>query len=119
MRVVLLQVSPTDHLLVIVMHHIISDGWSVNILVREIATLYHAIRSGYPNPLPELPVQYPDFAAWQRGWLQGDVLAQQIDYWRQRLTGAPATLNLPTDYPPASAAKLSWGKLIATIFPAT
>ncbi len=99
MRVALLQVSPTDHLLVIVMHHIVSDGWSVNILVREIATLYHAIRSGYPNPLPELPVQYPDFAAWQRGWLQGDVLAQQIDYWRQRLTGAPATLNLPTDFP--------------------
>jgi amino acid adenylation domain-containing protein len=99
MRVELLQVSATNHLLVIVMHHIISDGWSVNILVREIATLYHAIRSGYPNPLPELPVQYPDFAAWQRGWLQGDVLAQQIDYWRQRLTGAPATLNLPTDFP--------------------
>ena len=97
-RVQLLQVAEDDHLLVIVMHHIVSDGWSMNILVREIATLYHAIQADYPNPLPDLPIQYPDFAAWQRNWLQGEVLEQQIGYWQQRLTGAPDTLNLPTDY---------------------
>src|SRR5690606_29280171 len=90
-RVRLLQVSPEDHLLVIVMHHIVSDGWSMNILVREIATLYHAINAGFPNPLPELPIQYPDFAAWQRNWLQGEVLDEQINFWKQHLQGAPAT----------------------------
>ncbi|MCZ7672454.1 MAG: condensation domain-containing protein [Chloroflexi bacterium] len=98
-RVQLLQVTADDHLLIIVMHHIISDGWSINIFVREISTLYHAINKGYPNPLPELPIQYPDFAAWQRDWLQGEVLAEQISYWQQRLADAPSTLNLPTDFP--------------------
>ena len=98
-RVRLLQVAADDHLLVIIMHHIISDGWSMNILVREIATLYHAIYKGYPNPLPELPIQYPDFAVWQHNWLQGEVLSEQISYWQQRLADAPATLDLPTDYP--------------------
>ena len=98
-RVELLQVAADDHLLVIVMHHIVSDGWSMNILVREIATLYHALAGNYPNPLPQLPIQYPDFAAWQRSWLQGEVLQEQLDYWQQRLANAPATLDLPTDFP--------------------
>jgi acyl carrier protein len=99
LRVELLQVQPDNHLLVIVIHHIISDGWSMNVLVQEIATLYHAFRAGQPNPLPALPIQYPDFAAWQRSWLQGEVLEQQLSYWQQRLAGAPATLDLPTDFP--------------------
>ncbi len=99
LRVELLQIQPDNHLLVIVIHHIISDGWSMNILVQELATLYHAFNAGQPNPLPALPIQYPDFAAWQRNWLQGDVLEQQLAYWQQRLTGAPVTINLPTDFP--------------------
>ncbi|MAT97567.1 MAG: non-ribosomal peptide synthetase [Anaerolineaceae bacterium] len=99
LRIELLQVQPDNHLLAIVIHHIIADGWSMNILVQELATLYHALRAEQPNPLPALPVQYPDFAAWQRSWLQGEVLAEQLAYWQQRLAGAPATLDLPTDFP--------------------
>src|SRR3712207_4710881 len=81
------------------MHHIVSDGWSMGVLVREEAALYGAYSTGAPSPLAELEVQYADYAAWQRGWLQGAVLEDQLGYWRQRLEGAPHAIELPTDRP--------------------
>jgi Condensation domain len=81
------------------MHHIISDGWSLGILVRELGTLYDAYSRGEPSPLPELLLQYADYAIWQREWLQGEVLQKQLPYWRERLAGAPPQLQLPTDRP--------------------
>ena len=94
----LLRLSDDEHVLFFTMHHIISDGWSSTILVREVAALYEAFGAGVPSPLPELAVQYADYAAWQRSWLQGPVLEEHLAYWRQQLAGAPA-LDLPTDRP--------------------
>ena len=86
-------------MLLLTLHHIVSDGWSMGVLVRELAALYEAFRQGQPSPLPELPVQYADYAVWQRGWLQGEVLEAQLGYWKQQLAGAPPRLELPTDQP--------------------
>ncbi|WP_253894822.1 non-ribosomal peptide synthetase [Corallococcus exercitus] len=97
-RALLLKLAPTEHVLVFTLHHIVSDGWSRGVLVREVAALYQAFSDGRPSPLPELPVQYADYALWQRSWLQGDVLETQLSYWRQRLADA-APLELPTDFP--------------------
>ncbi|WP_369414579.1 non-ribosomal peptide synthase/polyketide synthase [Corallococcus soli] len=98
-RAALLSVSEEEHVLVLVMHHIVSDGWSMRVLVREVAALYAAYAEGRPSPLPELDVQYADYAAWQRGWLKGEVLETQIAWWRQQLEGAPRAIELPTDHP--------------------
>jgi amino acid adenylation domain-containing protein len=92
-----LRLAAADHAVLFAMHHIVSDGWSMGILVREVATIYAALHHGRPSPLPPLPVQYPDFAAWQRGWLAGDVLAGQIAWWNARLAGAPPVIDLPFD----------------------
>ena len=81
------------------MHHIASDGWSMGILMRELRALYGAFGAGDPSPLAELPVQYADFAVWQRSWLRGEVLEREIDFWRERLAGLPPVLELPTDRP--------------------
>nr|WP_306464213.1 non-ribosomal peptide synthetase [Corallococcus exiguus] len=99
LRALLLKLSPTEHVLVLNLHHIISDGWSTGVLVREMGTLYAALSHNLPSPLPELPVQYADHALWQRGWLQGAVLDAQLGYWRRQLEGAPSHLELPTDHP--------------------
>src|SRR5262249_12856332 len=80
------------------MHHIISDGWSVDIMLREIAALYDATLRGVRSPLPDLPIQYADFAVWQRDWLQGEVVDRQLDYWKRQLA-APPISELPTDKP--------------------
>ncbi|MEM7353490.1 MAG: amino acid adenylation domain-containing protein, partial [Acidobacteriota bacterium] len=88
-----------EHLLLLTLHHVISDGWSSAVLVREIGALYAGHAAGRPVDLPPLPVQYADFARWQRGWLAGEVLQGEIDFWRRRLEGAPAALELPTDRP--------------------
>src|SRR5207245_2391660 len=85
--------------LVLNMHHIASDDWSLGIFERELTALYEAYSAGRPSPLPELPVQYTDYAVWQRAWLQGETLARQLAYWKQQLAGAPAILELPTDFP--------------------
>jgi amino acid adenylation domain-containing protein len=98
-RIRLVRLAPEEHAALFTLHHIISDGWSVGVLLGELAALYRAAVAGEASPLPELPVQYPDFALWQRRWLQGEVLARQLDYWRQRLAGAPPVLTLPTDRP--------------------
>ncbi|WP_257450671.1 non-ribosomal peptide synthase/polyketide synthase, partial [Archangium lipolyticum] len=98
-RCTLLRLSDSEHVLLFTMHHTVSDGWSLGVLVRELVSLYEAYRQGQPSPLPPLPVQYTDFAAWQRQWLQGESLRSQLDYWRKQLAGAPALLELPTDRP--------------------
>src|SRR5271157_2756535 len=98
-RNLLLKMGDEDHILVLITHHISSDGWSSGILLRELTALYEAALLGKPSPLPELPIQYADYAVWQRNWLQGEVLEQQLAYWKQRLEGAPPVLLLPTDQP--------------------
>lgn len=98
-RGTLLVLSDSEHVLLLTMHHIISDGWSMGVFIQEIATLYSAFAEGKPSPLPELPIQYADFALWQRQWLQGEELQKQMNYWQKQLAGAPTLLELPTDYP--------------------
>ncbi len=98
-RVQLLRLEEAEHMLLVTMHHIVYDGWSYDIFLREVAALYDAFSSGKPSPLPELPIQYADFAHWQREWLQGEVLESQRDYWKQQLNGKLPVLQLPTDYP--------------------
>ena len=88
-----------EHVVAITLHHIVSDGWSTDILVREFAALYEAFVAGRPSPLPDFATQYADYAVWQRDWLQGDVLEQQLAYWRDNLAEAPPVLELPTDRP--------------------
>ena len=99
LRARLIRLDPGQHLLLLTMHHIVSDAWTRGIMSREIRALYEAFRAGEPSPLPDLSVQYADFAEWQRGWLTGDVLAEQLAYWKTRLAGAPLALELPTDRP--------------------
>jgi amino acid adenylation domain-containing protein/non-ribosomal peptide synthase protein (TIGR01720 family) len=98
-RVSLLQLNEQEHVLLLTMHHIITDGWSMGVLLRELGVLYDAFSNERPSPLPELSIQYTDFAHWQQSWLRGDVLARQLAYWRERLAGAPPTLELPSDKP--------------------
>ncbi|BAZ22617.1 McnC protein [Kalymmatonema gypsitolerans NIES-4073] len=98
LQVTLLRLDEAEHILVLNMHHIVSDGWSIGVLIREIALLYTAFASNQRSSLPELPIQYADFAYWQRQWLQGEVLAKQLGYWQKQLEGV-SMLNLPTDRP--------------------
>jgi hypothetical protein len=97
MRVTLLRLGPMRHVLLYTMHHIVSDGWSMGVLAQECVRLYEAHSHSQPSPLAELPIQYVDYAVWQRGWLQGEVLETQLSYWKKQLQGAPALLELPTD----------------------
>ena len=104
LRATLLRLQPAHHRLLVTLHHAVADGWSLGIVLRELATLYDAALHGRPQPLAALPVQYADVAAWQRHTLQGDKLQRDLDYWRQRLDGV-STLELPTDRPrPAKSA---------------
>ena len=91
--------DPAEHLLLLTLHHIVADGWSVEVLIREISALYGAARAGEADPLPTLLLQYADYAVWQRRWLASGVSAAQLDYWRADLAGAPTTLDLPSDRP--------------------
>jgi amino acid adenylation domain-containing protein len=104
LRVVLAQLDDDDHLLLLTIHHIISDGWSIGILLSELAAVYNNLS------LPDLPVQYVDFAAWQRRSLSDESLKRQIDYWTDRLSGAPASINLPSDRTRPSVRKFSGAK---------
>ncbi|GDZ93325.1 McnC protein [Planktothrix agardhii CCAP 1459/11A] len=98
-RATLVVLSETEHLLLVCMHHIISDGWSIEVFIHELTTLYNAYAQNQPANLAPLPIQYADFAIWQRQWLQGDVLQRQLNYWQNQLADAPALLSLPTDHP--------------------
>ena len=99
MRCLLLRLTQEDHVAALTLHHIVSDGWSMTIMVREVTTFYAALAAGRPSPLPELPVQYADFSVWQRSWLHGEILEDEISFWRRQLAGLPPLLNLPTDRP--------------------
>ncbi|WP_254564071.1 non-ribosomal peptide synthetase [Oscillatoria sp. HE19RPO] len=98
-RVTLLQLDQTEYVLLFTMHHIISDGWSLGILLKELRELYKGFCTGKPVNLPSLPVQYADFAVWQRQWLSGEILETQLGYWKEKLSDAPTLLELPTDRP--------------------
>jgi amino acid adenylation domain-containing protein len=98
MRVTILRLTDSEHILLLNMHHIASDDWSIGVLIREIQAIYTALINQQPSPLPELSLQYADFAEWQREWLQGEVLETQLAYWRQQLRGI-SVLNLQTDRP--------------------
>ena len=98
-RARLLRLSAEDHVLLLTMHHIISDAWSAGIFLQEMGALYEAYCAGAPSPLPELAVQYADYAVQERGWLQGEVLDKQLAFWRHQLKGVPPVLDLPLDRP--------------------
>ena len=97
LRVLLLRLDQEEHVALLVMHHIISDGWSIGVLMGELAALYEAFVARRPSPLAELPIQYPDYAIWQRQWLQSEALDTQLAYWKEKLGNSPAALELPTD----------------------
>ncbi|HLL47749.1 MAG TPA: condensation domain-containing protein, partial [Longimicrobiaceae bacterium] len=98
-RASLLRLDTEEHVLLLCMHHVVSDEWSLGVLFGELSALYAAYREGRPSSLPELPVQYADYAVWQRAHLSGETLDRQLAYWRERLADAPALLELPTDRP--------------------
>src|SRR5215204_4200673 len=116
LRVKLLRLDEEDHVALLTMHHIISDAWSRSVLINEVAALYDAFSKKQSSPLPELPFQYADFAVWQREWLQGEVLEQQLAYWRKQLAGVPPVVELPTAHP-RPAVKTFNGAAMSLNFP--
>ena len=116
LRVKLLRLDGEDHVILLTFHHIVSDGWSTDILIREVAALYTAFCAGRPSSLPQLPIQYADFALWQRQWLEGEALNNQLAYWQQQLTGELPILQLPTDRPRPTVQTYA-GKTLSFIFP--
>ncbi|PSF28879.1 non-ribosomal peptide synthetase, partial [Aphanothece hegewaldii CCALA 016] len=98
-RATLIKLEAQSNVLLLTMHHIISDGWSIEIFIKELGILYQAFCENKPSPLSNLTIQYADFSVWQRQWLQGNILNQQLQYWKQQLNHAPSLLNLPTDKP--------------------
>jgi amino acid adenylation domain-containing protein len=110
LRARLLRLGEAEHWLLLTLHHIVTDGWSSGILRRELSVLYEAFREGKPTPLPELPVQYADYAVWQREWLRGEVLEEQLSYWKHALADLPV-LELPTDRPRPAVASNRGGRL--------
>jgi amino acid adenylation domain-containing protein len=99
LRLLLLRLGPDEHLLVLVVHHLVFDGWSTAVFLRELSVLYTAFLRGLQSPLPEPGLQYADWALWQRAWLRGEALEEQLRWWRHRLESAPRVLDLPTDFP--------------------
>lgn len=115
-RATLLALGEQDHALYLGTHHIASDGWSKSVLFAELRALYEAFTAGRPSPLPEPPIQYADFALWQREQLREEVMAKQLAYWKQQLAGAPALLDLPTDYPRPTVQTFR-GSFVRLVFP--
>jgi len=118
-RAMLLRIAGDDHLLAVTAHHIVYDVWSRELLVRELGTLYEAFWQGRPSPLPALPVQYADFAHWQRRYLQGEVLARQTAYWRERLEGLGGGTELPADRPRPPVQSFRGSRELAELSPET
>ncbi|EMH4139686.1 amino acid adenylation domain-containing protein, partial [Serratia marcescens] len=110
-RAALIRLADEEHLFLLTCHHIVSDGWSTGILLRELGALYGAFRRGDADPLPLPTLQYPDYAAWQRRYLTPERLAAQAQYWRETLSGAPALLTLPTDRPRPTVQSFSGGEV--------
>jgi len=117
LRVKLVRLKEDEHVALVVMHHIISDGWSIAIFLSEVKELYEAFRNGRPSPRKDLPIQYADFARWQREWLRGDVLEAQLDYWRSTLGGILPVLELPITLPRLGQPTFRSARL-ATLLPA-
>jgi amino acid adenylation domain-containing protein len=117
LRTTVLRLSSREHIFLVTLHHIISDGWSIGIFFRELSALYAAFSRGVAITLPDLPIQYADFAVWQREWLQGEVLESHLAYWRHQLAGAPSVIALPTDHarPPVQSLR---GAKRALVLPA-
>ncbi|HXR19560.1 MAG TPA: amino acid adenylation domain-containing protein, partial [Steroidobacteraceae bacterium] len=113
----LLRLGPEDHLLLITQHHIISDGWSIGVLMQEVVKLYGAFSEGRPNPLRALPLQYADYALWQRQRLQAEVLQEQVGFWKSYLAGAPGLLDLPSDRPRPAVRSYAGGSVGLTLSP--
>lgn len=113
-RAGLLRLGPEDHVLLLTLHHIIADGWSLGVLFHELSTLYEAFVAGQPSPLPELPIQFADHATWQRRWLDGPVLAEQLEHWTRQLAGVPE-LVLPTDRPRPPVATFRGARTFFTV----
>jgi hypothetical protein len=116
-RALLIKIGENDHALIVSTHHIISDRWSLGVFSHELAALYEAIRQGKPSPLPELTIQYADYAAWQRKFLSSGVLEHQLAYWRKQLDGAPPALELPLDRP-RNPKEFFWGAQLRQGLPA-
>ena len=106
----LLRMGKKEHLVVMVLHHIIADGWSLGVMMRELGELYERYRQGERSELKEVEIQYADYAIWQRKWLQGAILDRQIDYWKQQLAGMSGILEHPTDYPRPVMEKFDGGQ---------
>ncbi len=117
LRAFLVRLGFGEHALLLTLHHIVADAWSIGILIREMSALYRAFANGAPSPLPELPIQYADFALWQRGWLQGEALDAEVSWWRRRLADAPALTELPGDRP-RPAVQSFRGARVSTLLPA-
>ncbi len=115
LRLLLLQTGEQEYLLLPTLHHIACDGWSIGIFTEELRALYEAYSNGRPSPLPELPIQYADYTLWQRERLQGELLLQQIAYWKQQLRDAPPVLELPTDFPRSAQQQVRSGSHIITL----
>src|SRR2546425_9846604 len=115
-RVTLLRLGEQDHAILLTMHHIISDGWSIGVFFRELRVLYKAYSADDPSPLPELTIHYPDYAIWQRQWLRKGAMKRQLAYWQKQLAGAPTVLELPMNHP-RPAVQSSRGMLIPLAIP--
>ena len=118
-RVLLVRLGEQDNILLVNLHHAISDGWSLGIMAQELATLYEAFRAGESSPLEPLTLQYRDFAAWQRQYLSGDALAAKMQYWTEHLAGAPPSIDLPTDRPRPPVQTFEGAKRVAIVPEAT
>ena len=110
-RALLVELDEQEHALLFTLHHIVDDGWSISILAREISALYEGFTGGIPAPLPELPIQYADFAVWQREYLQGAVLEEQLAYWKKQLANVPPVLALPSDRPRSDSATFQGARM--------
>jgi amino acid adenylation domain-containing protein len=97
LRVIVVNLNETQNILIITMHHIIVDGWSLGLLIKELSIIYNAFLKNKPSPLCDLPVQYADYAIWQRGWIKGEISEKQMNYWKEKLTGSPTVIELPLD----------------------
>lgn len=117
MRIFLLRLDEDEHLAAIVMHHIISDAWSMSLLVEEIAKLYTSLSFGRPSPIPELSLQYADFANWQKDWLQGEAIQKQLQYWKQKLDRRPSQMALPLDRNRSTTQAYQSGHQLFTLSP--
>ena len=113
LRAKLLRLDQEDHVLIVTMHHIISDGWSVGVFFHELNLLYEAYCNGKDPVLPDLPIQYSDFAIWQREWLQGPVVERQLNYWKRQLVETPPVLKIITDHPRPAAVQTFNGSTLS------